>query len=321
MNKLSIVLIGVLIGLFMMVSGLVAATAYVSNNQPAFVKATIELNIDFGNVFPGQMVTESFTIGSENSSDYTITLVAPTDAGKLDIRPYLTVWKDPSETDPDGPVSGAPNYTGTGSFTSPSDLSDTWLVTFSVPDVTLPKNVELDYGCTISIEPVVAPPPMPTGDLILRPNGDGILTEFDLPAEGSHWNMVDDIGTHDGDVTYVDDTTNNKIDLYDIENSGLPAGTSIYKVTLFAVMKGDGTDRTNGFFGLKSGTNEYWGTRKSSLPTSYTYFSRTYVKDPATGLDWTVAVIDALQLGFFVDDFSGSGLRATQIYVVVDITP
>jgi hypothetical protein len=318
MNKFILAMLGLFVVILMMAT----MVTYASGNQLAFVKATIELSIDFGNVFPGMEVTESFTINSGDSADYKITLIASDGDEVLDIRPYLTVWKDASEFDEtDGPVSGPPEYAGFGFFTSPDDLSDTWMVTLKVPNDTLPNDVGLDYACQISIEPTITPPPIPEEDLILRTNGIGLYTEFDLPAVGNHWEMLDDTDVHDGDITYISNTSNFKVDLYNIQDSELTPGTPIYKVTLIAVMKGNGTDKTNGFYGLRSGSNEYWGTRKSNLPLTYTYFSRAYSKNPATGLDWTVADIDALQIGFFVDEFEGSGLSATQIYIIVDITP
>lgn len=315
-------LVILLLGLFVIVSMMAATVTYVSSNQMAFVKATIELSIDFGNVFPGMEVTDSFTISSEDTSDYRITLIAPDEPGLLDIRPYLTVWKNPSEFDEtDGTISGAPDYTGCGSFTDPDDLSDEWMVTLIVPNDTLPKDIGFDYACRISIEPIVMPPLISEEDLILRPDGEGMYSGFDFPVLGNHWETLDDIGIHDGDITYVSNATDFKVDLYTLQDSELIPGTPIYKVTLIAFIKGNGTDKTNGFYGLRSGSNEYWGTRKSNLPTTYAYFSRAYTKNPATGSDWTVADIDTLQVGFFVDEFSGSGLYATQIYIVVDITP
>jgi hypothetical protein len=136
-----------------MLSGLVAATAYVSDNQLAFVEAQVLLNIDFGSVFPGQVVTESFTIVCTESLDYSLTLQSVD--GFADMRGNLLVAKAPGEADVDGPISGAPDYTGPGSFTKSSDESDTWKVTFFVPDVTLPKDNVVEYGCQIAIEPIV----------------------------------------------------------------------------------------------------------------------------------------------------------------------
>jgi hypothetical protein len=291
------------------------------NNQ-SYVSAQVLLSIDFGTLFPGQVVTKSFEMSSSDSSTYKVTLIPPSDAEILDMRPLLSLWKDPEEFDTDGPISGAPEYTGIGYFTSPDDLQDKWNVTITIPDITLPDDGGVDYGCEISIEPVELPLPIPSGDLVLRPNGEGDYTNFDFSTGVSHWDMVNDIDYHDDVATYIDNITDNKIDLYNIDDSGLPSGTPIYKITVVAVMKGDSGDRTSGFFGFLSGNTGYWGQQRD-LPASYTYFYRAYTQNPYTESDWTVEAIDSLQVGFMVlsDSSSGTGLSATQIYVVVDITP
>jgi hypothetical protein len=132
-----------------MATGMVTATAYLSNNQ-AFVSAQISLDIDFGTVFPGTVANSSFTITSEVPYGYIITMTAPADPLVSDLRPYLMLVRDPSEQDlhPDGPVSGAPDYKGSGSFENMEDLSDKWLATFFVPGSTG------DYDCKITIEPI-----------------------------------------------------------------------------------------------------------------------------------------------------------------------
>jgi hypothetical protein len=89
------------------------------------VKAEVGIEVNFGNVFPGQSVTESFTITNANNTDYTVTLVPPTD-GTTDISPYLTVWADTIQ-------------------------ADKWDVNFNVPDVTLADGVAVDYGGTINL--------------------------------------------------------------------------------------------------------------------------------------------------------------------------
>jgi hypothetical protein len=114
----------ILAGLFLMMSGLIGVIAYTTNNQ-AFVKAEVGIEVNFGNVFPGQSVTESFTITNANNTDYTVTLVPPTD-GTTDISPYLTVWADTIQ-------------------------ADKWDVNFNVPDVTLADGVAVDYGGTINL--------------------------------------------------------------------------------------------------------------------------------------------------------------------------
>ena len=134
-----------------MLSSLIVASAYFTSSQQAFVSAEVELDIDFGDVFPGTVEYSSFTIGSVEKVpyDYIIKMDAPVDPAVSDIRPYLLLVRDPTEedTEADGPISGAPDYTGPGSFESSSDLSDKWLVTFFVPVSTG------NYDCTISVVP------------------------------------------------------------------------------------------------------------------------------------------------------------------------
>ena len=149
MSKFSYILLG-LVATF---SSFVLFTVHLGTTQ-AFVSAQTSVELDLGNGFPGTELTDSFTItfiGIE-TTEYTITLVSA--GGVEDIRPHLTVWKDPGEADTDGPISGAPDYTGTGNLTDGTDEQDTWLVTFSVPDITLDPGEVLEYGCQIVIEPI-----------------------------------------------------------------------------------------------------------------------------------------------------------------------
>lgn len=151
-----------LIGLFVMLAVVATISAYASSNQAAFVSAATVISVDFGNVFPGTVVTQSFTITSTYYSAYNVTMLPPSDTTLTDMRPYLTAWEDPSDPDHvlDVPVGGPPNYTpGTGAFTaSENNLSDTWFVSFSVPDVTLAEGAFVNYGCEISID-LTSPPP------------------------------------------------------------------------------------------------------------------------------------------------------------------
>lgn len=152
MSKFSYILLA-LIATF---SSFVLFTVHLGTSQ-AFVKAQTIIGVDLGNGFPGTSLTDSFTISNIDDNDttgYTLTLEAPLDPNHEDIRPHLTVWKDPSETDSDGPITG---YTGSGSFTENSDTEDTWFVTFTVPDITLSQGTALEYDCRIVIEPVTVP--------------------------------------------------------------------------------------------------------------------------------------------------------------------
>ena len=97
----------------------------------------INTDIDYGTVFPGESLTDYFTVylTTETSLDYSIELTWIPGNSDKDMRPHLTVWKDPSESEvepnniADGPAG---DYTAEGTL-SGSDISDKWLVRFDVP--------------------------------------------------------------------------------------------------------------------------------------------------------------------------------------------
>ena len=158
------------------------------------------------------------------------------------------------------------------------------------------------------------------------PNGNAVSPfETQFPASGEHRDKVEDDPDHDGDATYVESEGDCNKDLYHLEDPTFDDVDIINKVTLIAVFRSANTSQRNGFFGLKSGDTEAWGDRvilcdETGCDTPYTLYSREYPGNPAGG-DWTKADIEALQVGFFADNETKSGLRATQIYVEVDYTP
>jgi hypothetical protein len=292
------------------------------------------LTIDFGDVKPGQSVTESFTIFKLGDDFYEYTLTIEACPPAKDMTPYLLVWKDPaeSESEPKANIDGRiGELTGTGTFTAAqNDLEDKWFVTFFVPPVLPVSETESNYECQISIKhnistepPSPLPPtpdPPPQSDLILRPNAAGV-TYFTIqyPAEGEHWQKVAE-EVSDGDVTYVAESASiqDNWDIYNIDD--MDAGTNIFKITLCAIMRGNGTDMANGFFGFQSGGVGYW-TQQKNLTTNYELYTTVWVTNPKTKSAWTVDDINALQVGFYVDSAANSGMYATQIFVVVDVTP
>ncbi len=98
----------------------------------------INTDITYGVVFPGEILTDYFTVHlvGTTSATYTVNMTL---AGDMDMRPYLLVMRDPAE-DPEGEPDSTANgtisdYWANGSLTYSSDNSDKWLVTFYVPDV------------------------------------------------------------------------------------------------------------------------------------------------------------------------------------------
>jgi len=157
---------------------------------------------------------------------------------------------------------------------------------------------------------------------ILRPNAAGDLTQFDCYPDGGevNWQDVDEAGAGgDGDATYVEATSNEKKDLYNIaahsEGSGI-----INHVKLYTLMKRINVSNKRGKIGIKSGDTEDWGDTVE-VDTTYTEYTRQFDTDPNTEAAWTWEAVDALQVGVYVHTVSSNGLRCTQVYVEVDYTP
>ena len=153
---------------------------------------------------------------------------------------------------------------------------------------------------------------------ILRPNAAGDSTEFTVTGATYNWQAVDE-ATPDDDVTYVGYALYSKKDLYNIQDSGIDDGDTINKVTLYARVKKPTSTYYKGYYGLKSGATEDWGT-EITFTASYVDYSREYTTDPNTGSAWTKAALNALQIGERILDGANSGMRCTQIYVEVDYT-
>ena len=107
----------------------------------------INTDIEFGTAFPGQTHQGEFTVllndidgGGLSRVEYHLTPSGVN--GYLDLTPYLTVVRDPAETDTE-----SDNVASAGLDSSLGDTSDRWLVTLS-----LPKNVVLgDYWTMITV--------------------------------------------------------------------------------------------------------------------------------------------------------------------------
>ena len=115
------------------------------SNRPTAL--TINTDIDFGTVFPGESDQGEFIVylNVDGHPAYTRVeyhLVLATPGGSQDMTPYLTVVRDPAETDTDTVASASLDSTS-----APSDISDRWLVTLALPDDPPPGN----YWTTITV--------------------------------------------------------------------------------------------------------------------------------------------------------------------------
>jgi hypothetical protein len=131
------------------------------SNRPTVL--TINTDIDFGTVFPEEILQGHFIVyltGTGNATDnetwtnpftavtYNVTMLAK--SPYKDMRPNLVVQRDPGESDiePDNTANGtSSDYSAQGSLNvTDNDTGDKWFVTLEVPDDTG------DYWIEIMVE-------------------------------------------------------------------------------------------------------------------------------------------------------------------------
>lgn len=155
-----------------------------------------------------------------------------------------------------------------------------------------------------------------------RPNAAGDKTELQqYPNSGNNYEKVDE-ATSDGDSTVVwtsDDYGGGvaRKDLYNIPNHTTEAGT-IQKIAVFyKTSRYPDLPDGEASAGIKTGGTEYWETLHDvNLGLIYTLYSYEWTTNPNTGVAWTWADIDSLQIGVQLKN-TDSWIYCTQVYMVV----
>jgi hypothetical protein len=157
----------------------------------------------------------------------------------------------------------------------------------------------------------------------LRPNAEGDETAItdQYPGEGEHWDKVDEV-TSDED-TYVYEYDDYWVrDLYNLPASSVGAGTinnvTVYMRAWASMSVGVGGAKIS----IKTAGSTVDGPEVSFANEWTTYtFSKTWLVNPVTGLAWTWAQINALQIGANIVGYQyEDGVFVTTLYVVVDYT-
>jgi len=155
----------------------------------------------------------------------------------------------------------------------------------------------------------------------LRPNAAGENCEFDGETGAAcpnHYQNVDEAGVNDGSTTRNYSDSADDIDLYNIEPTAIDEADTINSVKLYSVCALFDAGKEKGYIGVKTNATEYWGD-VITFGASWWEYTRTYTDKPQTSTTWTVAELNALQIGVKVFD-SDQGMQVTQTWVVVDYT-
>jgi len=122
-------------------------------------------------------------------------------------------------------------------------------------------------------------------------NGPNVLLSY---GGGGNVTLVSEL-VADADSTYVFDATVGDSDLYDMDDLPFTPLAILGVVSKLYCKKSDAGSR-NGQVLVKSGATQAAGA-DTVLSSTYTYLSKVDPVDPNTGAAWTVAGINALQLG------------------------
>jgi phage-related holin len=153
------------------------------------------------------------------------------------------------------------------------------------------------------------------GTLILRPNAAGDVTGITVqyPNSTFHWDKVDEAVADDNSTLVSCDPEGDEYDLYNLpahtDETGAVNSIKIY----FRCYRQNGKASPK----LKTGGTEYTGT-EVTVTSTWTTYSQTWATNPKTGVAWTWADIDALQIGIRIKGVIVSATSCTQVYVEVD---
>ncbi len=154
--------------------------------------------------------------------------------------------------------------------------------------------------------------------LTLRPNAAGDETEITYQAPNStyHWDKVDEAVADEALTNIGILATSYKRDLFGLPDSGLTVGT-ISQVKVLARCSKDYADSVCYMKPvLKTGSTVAEGTEQA-LTVGFADYSKTWLLNPETGLAWTWAEIDALQIGVALKNGAANWTQCTQVYAEV----
>jgi hypothetical protein len=133
----------------------------------------------------------------------------------------------------------------------------------------------------------------------LIPTGDGAATAWTINGGSTHFDRVDE-SAQDGDTTYSSDATPGDRELFTFSDLSPSAGTILGVAYVNVVRKDDAGARSIVSVHRQGGVN-YDNATVHALGTTYTYERDQLTLNPATGVAYTVAEINALEAGLKVN--------------------
>jgi hypothetical protein len=158
--------------------------------------------------------------------------------------------------------------------------------------------------------------------LILRPNAAGGWTDIpnELPNSGYHFDKVNLVTPNDA-TTYIYSNTSDAIyyaDMYNLPNHTSESGI-INSVSI--TWRGNASSSNRFKPRIMPSTNPLYGTEVQSGNGTFQNFTQVWTTNPETGIAWTWATIDALQVGISIYTTVATTTKCSQLYATVNYTP
>jgi hypothetical protein len=139
----------------------------------------------------------------------------------------------------------------------------------------------------------------PSHLIAVQPAGDGASSDWVPSTPGDHYAMVDELPS-DEDVTYVESDTLDETDLYTY--TAVPGNPSIAGVQINARCRVSYGGTGKLVLPIVSDSVTEDGPITNIVSSEYATVSRISTLDPATGLPWTAAGLNASQIGIKVKE-------------------
>lgn len=132
------------------------------------------------------------------------------------------------------------------------------------------------------------------------PSGAGAAADFTPTGVSANWEAVDEVD-QDFDTTYNSSAgTSGHADSFPVQpvTAVVPVAQTVHNVTVRCMASADSGEQIKPF--LLIGGTRYYGSNYSPPSGRYEYAEFVWETNPATASAWTLAAIDALEIGYEV---------------------